>query len=191
MRKVGFSISDTGRVTYAASLKGHTVVARASDYVLIDTDQVIGAQVVDEEWALKQARVDAAKSVEALASALIGMLALVRYRHEVGGITLPNGTHVRTDDKTQARLTSAQVQFQKGVITEVRWKMDNGAFVKLQEAQLTGIAAAVTAHVAACFAAEDTVTDQINSAATVADLQAIDPETEFSAALAAITQPSQ
>jgi hypothetical protein len=182
MRKVSFSVSEIGRVTYAANLKGHAIVARASDYVLIDTEKVIGTQVVDEEWALKQVRVDAAYSVEALAGALTGLLALVRYRREVAGITLPDDTSVRTDRNTQAQLTSAIVQVNAGVISEVRWKMEGG-FSLLTGVQITAIAGAVTVHVAACFAAEEAVSAQIADVETLDALQSMDIQVAFDAAL--------
>jgi len=112
-------------------------------------------------------------------------LAARRWEVETGGIALPDGTAVRTDEKTQTRLIAARVQAEAGSLTELRWKMGDG-FVTLTAAQITAIADAVAAHVAACFAAEDAVDAQIAAAETIEELAAIDVGAAFAQALETI-----
>lgn len=135
-----------------------------------------------QAWAFVDAGLSEADQVQSLRASMLPELADIRWRHEVSGITLPNGTPVRTDRHTQTQLTAAVVQVQAGVLSEVRWKLETG-FVTLSGPEITAIATAVTGHVAACFAAEETVAAQIAAAATVEDLRAIDIQAAFDAAL--------
>jgi hypothetical protein len=127
-------------------------------------------------------------SIEIARTRALTALANTRWQRETGGIEV-GGMAVRTDDKTQGRLTAAQSAFDKGLITSVDWKLGDQAWVTLAEAQLDQIVAAVTAHVAACFAAEKVVSDQITAAPDVDALAAIDLTAAFEAAYQAEMAP--
>ena len=121
------------------------------------------------------------RSMASVQADCLATLANLRWQRETGGIEV-GGMAVRTDDKTQSRLTAAQSAFDKGLITSVDWKLGDQAWVTLAEAQLDQIVAAVTAHVAACFAAEKAVSDQITAAPDVDALAALDLTAAFEAA---------
>lgn len=135
-----------------------------------------------QAWDLVDSGLSESEKIQALSGAMMEELASIRWRHEIGGTALPDGTPIRTDRHTQSKLTSAVVQMQAGVISEVRWKLASG-FVSLDGPQITAIAGAVTVHVAACFEAEEVVGGQIAAASTVEAIRAIDVGLAFEAAL--------
>ncbi len=139
--------------------------------------------VRDGGGALVQAWEVVPRSLGVVRRSFLARLANLRWQRETGGIEV-GGMAVRTDDKTQGRLTAAQSAFDKGLITSVDWKLGDQAWVTLAEAQLDQIVAAVTAHVAACFAAEKVVSDQITAAPDVDALAALDLTAAFEAAYA-------
>lgn len=107
-------------------------------------------------------------------------LAAYRYEQEVGGVSLPNGMEVRTDRETRASITEAVNALEAGLmIAPIPWKLATG-WADLTHNDLKGIAAAVAAHVQACFAAERAVQVQIDAAG---DLTAFDVPAAFTAAL--------
>lgn len=113
--------------------------------------------------------------------ALKSALAEIRWTHQTGGLSLPDGTFIRTDDHTRAALTEAVNSLKAGVLSvPVPWKMANGHWADLGEADLLGITAAVTAHVQASFAAERAVSAQIDA---TEDPSGFDVPTAFAAAL--------
>ncbi|SDG19292.1 protein of unknown function [Sulfitobacter delicatus] len=159
----------------------------SSDPFFEYVEQAPVEQDADKAWVQNWVRTPVSFGNESdreplLRAHLLDGLADLRWQRETGGITLPDGTPVRTDRHTQSQLTAAVVQVQAGVLSEVRWKLDTG-FVTLSGPEITAIATAVTGHVAACFAAEETVAAQIAAAATVEDLRAIDIQAAFDAAL--------
>ena len=131
-----------------------------------------------EAWAVLD------KTFDAIKSDVIALLADLRWQRETGGIEV-GGLPVRTDRETQGSISRARQSFKEGDLTSVRWKLSDAQRITLGEAQLDGIAGAVTAHVAACFDAEGDVADLVFAAADIAALTAIDINAEFETAYTA------
>ena len=113
-------------------------------------------------------------------AALLTDLANIRWKHEVGGLTLPDGAIVRTDRETRAALTEAVNSLSNGLMqAPIAWKMAAG-WTDLSQQDLEAITAAVSAHVQASFAAERAVQEQIEAQE---DLTGFDLQTAFTAAL--------
>jgi len=93
-------------------------------------------------------------------------LADLRWKAEVGGVTLPDGnTHIKTDRESQAALSSAYSSLKDGLIPDTPWKAAEG-WMDVTFSQLKPIAQAVAHHVRACFDAEHRVEQQIDNADT-------------------------
>ncbi|WP_323781917.1 DUF4376 domain-containing protein [Leisingera sp.] len=130
------------------------------------------SQVVTAETKVAKARV-----------ALFADLARIRWERETGGITLPDGTGLPSDEVTARKLTSAVTSLQTGMVTApIAWKFPDG-WQDLTQVQIEGAAAAVAQHVQACFAAERSVHDQIE-ALVDADVPGFEVQAAFDAALA-------
>ncbi|WP_323781543.1 DUF4376 domain-containing protein, partial [Leisingera sp.] len=130
-------------------------------------------QVVTAETKVAKARV-----------ALFADLARIRWKRETGGVTLPDGTSLPTDERTIGKLTGAVESLARGMISEpVAWKFPAG-WADLSKAQIEAAAAAASQHVQACFAAEREVSGQI-AALDDAELDRFDVTAAFDAALAA------
>lgn len=84
-----------------------------------------------------------------------------RWARETGGLTL-GGVRVATALQDQNRITSVLAGMQVAPVEGVDFKADSG-WVYLTEAELQGIAAAVTPYVQACFSAERAHHDAIDA----------------------------
>lgn len=106
-------------------------------------------------------------------------LAALRYARETGGTTW-NGHAVATDRESQAKLTAAFVM--AGALPTFAipaWKLPDGSFIALANAEVKALAGAVLAHVQGCFTTEKAVADRI-AASELATTAAV--ETAFAAA---------
>lgn len=81
--------------------------------------------------------------------------AMVRYNKETSGLTVA-GKRYATDRETQSKLTNAVVMSQVSPSTLFQWK-NVGGFVQLDAAAVVAVAQKISAHVQACFAAEQSV----------------------------------
>lgn len=125
----------------------------------------------------------AAEKAATARAALQADLANIRWQVETGGVTLPNGTSIPTDQQTRVSLTGAVNSLASGMMTApVAWKFPGG-WQDLTEAEINAAAAAVVAHVQDCFEAERSVEAQI-AALTDAEVAAFDAQAAFDAALA-------
>jgi hypothetical protein len=94
-------------------------------------------------------------------------LADYRWRKETGGITLPSGVRIHTDQTTQSKITSMILGLSSGLVVEpISWKAQNG-WVSLSQADMFAMAGAVTTHVKRCFAAEEHVLGLLAESDTV------------------------
>ena len=93
-----------------------------------------------------------------------------RWQHETGGIDI-GGVRVLTGIEDQNRIASALI----GAPATLDFKAESG-WVTLTLAELQGIAAAITAHVQACFTAERAHHDAIDALETLEAAQAYDVE---------------
>ena len=105
-------------------------------------------------------------------AAKLAELAEWRYNQEVGGISI-GGARIRTDRESQATITGAFISLSQGLATSVDWKAEGGVWVQLTLAEIAPLAAAVVAHVQACFSAERVLSEQIQAAQTIEAVQAI------------------
>lgn len=86
-----------------------------------------------------------------------------------------SGTAIPTDEETRFVLTAARLKtVTDDPFSVPDWKVGNGVFASLTQAQIIAISDAVAAHVQACFTRERQLTDLINAATTSAVLDAID-----------------
>lgn len=92
----------------------------------------------------------------------------LRWQHETGGITV-GGVQIATGIEDQNRIASVLVASP----AQVDFKSESG-WVSLTLAELQAIAAAISAHVQACFTAERTHHTAIDALATVEDAQSYD-----------------
>lgn len=83
--------------------------------------------------------------------------ASLRWSKSQSGTTLPNGIFIRTDENTKIKLDQVIAMFDKGWITEVRWKFGPNQYMTLDLAAVTGIAQVVAAFEQACFAVEEQI----------------------------------
>ena len=123
------------------------------DGVLVPPDSPAPAVTLD----------DAKRQLRERASAL-------RWQHETGGIDI-GGVRVLTGTEDQNRIASALI----GAPATLDFKAESG-WVTLTLAELQGIAAAITAHVQACFTAERAHHDAIDALETLEAAQAYDVE---------------
>lgn len=93
-----------------------------------------------------------------------------RWEHETGGITVA-GVRVLTGVEDQNRIATALI----GAPATLDFKADSG-WVTLTLAELQGIAAAITAHVQACFSAERAHHEAIDALPSLAAVAAYDVE---------------
>jgi hypothetical protein len=96
-----------------------------------------------------------------------------RYRRETSGITL-NGAKILTDRESQATVTGAFASLQAGLIQSVDWKAASGQWLSIGLQEMTAIAQAVAEHVQDSFTREKVLTQMVDAAQTVEDVEAID-----------------
>jgi len=114
----------------------------------------------------------AEQTLEEVKIAKLEELAAARWREETGGLTLPDGTIIKTDRESQALLTGAALSATLDPGKDIEWKGVNG-WVTLTSAQILEIAAAVRAHVQAAFSREKALAEQVNACNEIAAVRAI------------------
>lgn len=92
---------------------------------------------------------------------LLALAADLRWRREVGGITVA-GLAVATDDRSKLMLSGARIAAMADPAYATRWKTPAG-WVDLDASTIIALSDAVQAHVAACFALEAHVAEQIEN----------------------------
>ena len=100
-------------------------------------------------------------------------LAEARWMAETGGLTLPDGTVIKTDRESQALLTGAAFSLYADPTSTVEWKADKGKWVDLDSKQVLLIAGAVRAHVQGCFSRERDLSEKVNACVNVAEVASI------------------
>jgi len=91
----------------------------------------------------------------------LAVLADIRWRKEIGGITLMDGSKMWSDRDTQSKLAAAKAEAVADPTFSVRWKGIDG-WVALDATAIVGVANAVRDHVKACFDREADLTDLID-----------------------------
>lgn len=123
-------------------------------------------------------------SLDHLRGQLKAELATIRFAEEIAGVTLPDGSKVRTDRESQAQLSSAYQSLTQPFVDSIDWKSGSG-WITVTQTELEPIARAVAQHVQRCFSAERRVAERIESSET------LDTREAFDAALAEIKTPAE
>ena len=99
-------------------------------------------------------------------------LSVERYIYEISGITL-NGIQIQTDRTTQATVSAAFISLSQGLATSIDWKTGSGQWIAIGLPEITAIAQAVVSHVQNAFSLEKTLSDQVNAATTIEEVESI------------------
>lgn len=103
---------------------------------------------------------------------MLQALSDLRKEKESAGIVF-NGVAIDTTPVDQLRINSVLDAFERGFVTEVAFKSASGP-IMVDKPAITAIAQAVTAHVQACFLREAQLSNIVNSAKNLEDLETID-----------------
>lgn len=101
-----------------------------------------------------------------------------RWKVETGGVTLPNGLSIDTDDRTKVLINGVVTMAQLDQTFTTRWKASDGTWHLLDAPTIIALAKAISTHVDACFAREGELHDQIAAAPDRAALEALRPAIE-------------
>lgn len=86
----------------------------------------------------------------------------MRWQHETGGLTLPNGMRILTAKDDQDRVNSVLANMERYQVAEVDFKAASG-WVRASYEDVKSIGAAIMQHVQACFSAEKAHHDAIDA----------------------------
>ncbi len=111
-------------------------------------------------------------AAEAARRELVAYAERKKWAKKVGGIVV-GGLPVRTDDATRTEIGLARSDAALDPAWSTEWKLGNGTYVTLDGATINAIAAAVSAHVRACFATGADVAAEI-AAGTITSTAEID-----------------
>jgi hypothetical protein len=95
-----------------------------------------------------------------------------RWECETGGVTI-GGVQVGSTTEDQNRISTVLAAADLGTVDQVDFKANSG-WVTLTLAEIRGIAAAISAHVQACFTAERAHHEAIDAIGSIEELQAYD-----------------
>ncbi len=129
-----------------------------------------------QTWAVENLVLTAAELAALLAKVKAekcAALAAYRYGREVGGLTLPSGIKIATDDRSKTLIAGAQIDATANPAILTDFKTATG-WVQINAATVGTISAAVASHVRACYSTERLHSDAINALLTVADVEAYD-----------------
>lgn len=112
-------------------------------------------------------------TVEEMKAHKLEELASWRWNEETGGLTLPDGTTIKTDRESQALLTGAAFSAALDPETPIEWKGANG-WVVLMPQDVLQIAGLVRRHVQGCFSRERALSAQVDAIAQDAALSDAD-----------------
>lgn len=105
--------------------------------------------------------------------AKLAELAEARWKTETGGLTLPDGTLIKTDRESQGLLTGAAFSCTIDTASRIEWKGDKGKWVDLDPKSVLQIAGLVRNHVQGCFSKERELGEKVEMCATVEEIEAI------------------
>ncbi|MCD0280454.1 DUF4376 domain-containing protein [Xanthomonas melonis] len=128
-----------------------------------------------ESWCAGGGRplpADVAETMDDLRRRMRAGATHARWQYETGGISV-GGVKVGTTTEDQNRISTVLAAADLGTVDRVDFKADSG-WVTLSLAQIRGIAAAISAHVQACFSAERAHHEAIDALDSLESLQAYD-----------------
>lgn len=97
----------------------------------------------------------------------------IRWQHETGGLTLPNGVRILTTKNDQDRVNAVLTNMERYAVTEVDFKTASG-WVRASYENVKAIGAAMMQHVQACFTAEKAHHDAIDALASIETVTSYD-----------------
>lgn len=103
----------------------------------------------------------------------LSALAAYRYEKETGGLTLPNGMQVATDDRSKTLIVGARVNTVDNPELLTDWKAETG-WVQIDAATVAYIATAIADHVRSCFIVEKGHYEAIDALTDHLDVDAYD-----------------
>lgn len=114
---------------------------------------------------------------ETLEAAKVGRLAELAHRRWLAEHAFTfGGSPLSLDDGTQQRIGGAIQYLDISGETSVRWQVARGVFATFSAAQLNALGIAAGAHVQACFANVEILSEAIEACTTIAEVEAIDIE---------------
>ena len=111
-------------------------------------------------------------SLEKAKAAKLKEIEYARYKAEVGGVEYL-GVRMHTDRDSQAKYTGAVVAYQAAGTLPPSWKGIDGWLEISDAATLMGLATVVAQHVDACFVKEKELSNLVEAAETVEEVQAV------------------
>jgi hypothetical protein len=142
-------------------------------YLLVASDT---AKIGDIYDATTSTFATPAPSLSEAKATLLAAVTEKRWQIENGGVAF-GGATIRTDDKSQGKITSAVALFDNDpTLTLIDWEAQPGVWVTVDAATMKVIGKTAGRHVQACFSHARVLSEQINLAVDVAALAAIDIE---------------
>lgn len=120
----------------------------------------------------------AIETIDSLRAGLKARATARRWEIETGGVTLPNGLRIDTDDRTKTLIAGALASAQLDTDFTTRWKASDSTWHMLDAGMIKVLASAIFHHVDACFAREGELHDQIAAAPGRAALESLRPAVE-------------
>lgn len=122
-----------------------------------------GDAITPEQRAAIETVVAAHPSQEEIKAQLKAYAADHRWRKETGGVTLPNGVIVRTDDAAQRKVAELRRRAAAGEIPlPFSFKAETG-WIDADLSAIQAIDQAIAAHVAACYTLERQIDNEIDA----------------------------
>ena len=131
-------------------------------------------QWVDGKWriVLLASLSPPVPTLEEVKADKLAELAQARWEQETGGLTLPDGTAIKTDRESQALLTGAALKALQDPEYSCWWKADGG-WVRLDSKTILYLAEAVRGHVQSCFDREKILAERVGKAQTILEVSAV------------------
>lgn len=150
----------------------------AGQYAALMQGQSEGQVIGEDEKGFPVLLVPAPLTLAEEVAVLKRALAAYRYEKEVGGLILPNGMKVATDDRSKGLITGARLDTIADPTILTDWKAETG-WIQIDADTVAIIATAVAVHVRGCFSAERVHSDALDvladdPATTTADIEAYD-----------------
>lgn len=132
-------------------------------------------QYVKGEWriVLLKDLLPPEPTLDELKAQKLAELAQARWEQETGGLTLPDGTVIKTDRESQGLLTAAAVMAKFDPTMTVEWKAATG-WIDLDATTVIQFAGAVREHVQKAFSKERDLAEQVAIAGSVQEVQSVE-----------------
>ncbi|GHV34420.1 hypothetical protein FACS1894187_04930 [Synergistales bacterium] len=128
----------------------------------------------EEEWQASHPEPEPEPpTLEEAKIAKLAEITAARFAAETGGVVINgNGISIDTSRESQALITGAALQATIDSAYSCRWKTTNG-FVEFTSEMILAVAVAVRQHVQACFDREADLSELVEAAATVEEIEAV------------------